>query len=446
MTNISRHFSHLFPGMPRVMLALATCLLPLLTAIPAQAQNYSVIHAFTGAGDGDGPKATLTLNGGILYGTTTYGGGVNGRNCDPHHVGCGTVFQMKQHNNAWIFTPLYQFTGFGDGQRPVAPVVFGPGGLLYGSAIWGGNVGTQDCNFGGCGVVFTMHPTATACHAALCNWIQNPIYQFASLPDGFEPTGNMAFDPVGNLYGITTYGGNLNCESEETGCGTVFELVRSGSGWSKSTLYLFHGVDGEFPTGGIVRDSAGVLYGTTADGGANDFGTVFALTPSGSGYTRTTIHDFQNTDDGEDPQGGLVMDAAGNLYGTTQAGGNGHGGTVFELSPSGGSWTFTVLASLLNPNLGGGPLGALAFDAAGNLYGTSAFNGANGCGYVFKLTHSGGQWTFSDLHDFTCDAAGGKPEAGPTLDANGNIFGVADYGPPCTISQQGCGIIWEITP
>jgi uncharacterized repeat protein (TIGR03803 family) len=143
--------------------------------------------------------------------------------------------------------------------------------------------------------------------------------------------------------------------------------------------------------------------------------------------------------------GGLVMDAEGNLYGNTSGGGTGGGGTVFELSPSGGGWTFSVLASFSGLN-DEGPAGSLAFDSAGNLYGTTSGEGAYGQGSVFKLTRSGGQWTYTDLHDFTDGDDGAAPPVGVTIDSSGNIYGVAEFGPPCSLSEQGCGVVWEITP
>ena len=416
------------------------CVLLVLAVRPAQTQTFSVIHAFTGGGDGRYPYAGLTIDGGILYGTAAYGGGVIGRLCDPQTLGCGVVFQMKHHSGGWILTPLYPFTGFNDGNSPRAPVVFGPDGLLYGSTINGGNVGVEDCLYGGCGVVFTLHPRAATCHSALCDWVENPIYQFASLTDGFEPMGNLAFDSVGNIYGTTPYGGTFTCNFGEPGCGTVFQLTSSGSGWTKTTLHNFAaGSDGAAPMEGVIVDRFGNLYGTAEAYGPDGHGIVFQLTPSGSGWTETVIYSFQDTSDGGGPIGGLVMDAAGNLYGTTADGGAGGGGTVFELSPSGGGWTFSVLASLSGVGFGGSH-GSLAFDSAGNLYGTTWSDGAYAWGNVFKLTHSSGQWTYTDLYDFTNGNDGAAPRAGVTLDSSGNIYGTAWGG------AFNSGVVWEITP
>jgi uncharacterized repeat protein (TIGR03803 family) len=140
-----------------------------------------------------------------------------------------------------------------------------------------------------------------------------------------------------------------------------------------------------------------------------------------------------------------------NLYGTTTSGGAGGGGTVFELSPSDGGWTFSVISNLAGTRAGGGPQGTLAFDSAGNLYGTTYLDGTQQCGNVFKLTHSSGQWIYSDLYDFTCGNDGGFPEAGVALDASGNIYGTATpFGPNDTCAYggptRGCGVVWEITP
>jgi len=402
----------------------------IICSATASAQTFSVLHAFTGQRDGGNPSASLTFDAaGNLYGTTYGGGGVVGNGCQPS--GCGVIFKMTHHSGGWVLTPLYAFFGQTDGAGPIAPVIFGPNGLLYGSAS---NGGRGDCiigNFFGCGVVFTVH------------------YQFLSYTDGFMPVNNIAFDPAGHIYGTTYYGGTGNCLG--FGCGTVFQLTQTGPPWTKTTLYNFTGEsDGAFPTSGVVIDRFGVVYGTALGNGVENYGTIYELTPSGSGYTQSILYTFHNGSDGGGPYGGLVMDADGNLYGTTSTGGSGGGGTVFELSPSGGGWTFSVISSLAGP-INGGSQGSLTFDSAGNLYGTTYVDGAHDCGSVFKLTHSGGQWTYGDLYDFTCGNDGGLPEAGVTLDASGNIYGTAEaYGPNDTCDfggpTGGCGVVWEITP
>jgi uncharacterized repeat protein (TIGR03803 family) len=165
-------------------------------------------------------------------------------------------------------------------------------------------------------------------------------------------------------------------------------LTRSGSGWVKTTIGDYNNGGPEGLYSGLIIDHAGNLYGTSDRGGAGNMGTVYELTPSGSGWTTTILHSFFNNGDGAQADGGLVMDNAGNLYGTTAYGGPGGGGVIFKLSPSNGGWNFSVIANLVGP--GNGPQGSLAMDAAGNLYGTTYGDGAFQCGNVFKLAPSGG--------------------------------------------------------
>ena len=203
--------------------------------------------------------------------------------------------------------------------------------------------------------------------------------------------------------------------------------------------------DGDYPISGLVFDQAGNLYGTTEYGGAScDCGTVFQLTPSGSGWTETVLYSFTYGDDGAFPYGGLIFDNAGNLYGTTEFGLSGNG-TVFQLTPSGGQWTYTLLYSLMSGQSGlAGPLGTLAIDAGGNLYGT-AFEGGGGCEYgcgtVFKLAPSAGGWAYSLLHEFAGGSDGALPYDGVILDRNGNLYGTASSG-----GTRGQGVIFQITP
>ncbi len=419
-------------------------------ASTSPAQTFSTIHGFTGYQDGANPAATLTVDGtGNLYGTTYSGNYIGGRDCG-ENGGCGIVFEMKRHNSAWVLTPLYSFTGFDDGAGPYGPVSFS-NGLLYGTTSAGGDGNCPNGYFLGCGVVFSLQPPATACHTAVCYWTENPIYQFSGPDDGLNPAGNLVFDQAGNIYGITQAGGNMNCRG---GCGTVYKLAHTGSGWVKSTLYAFTGgADGSGPFFGLVIDRAGNLYGTTQLGGAHTYGTVYELSPSGSGWIETVLYNFQNSEDGRFPLGGLVLDSAGNLYGTTSAGGLNLGGTVFEVSPSNGGWTFSVLYSLIGGGIIDGPQNTLTFDGAGNLYGTTLSAGPAQCGTAFKLTPSGGRWNYTDLHDFSCGSDGGYLVGGVALDAAGNLFGNAlYYGPSgdnyCGVDPApvGCGVVWEITP
>jgi len=211
----------------------------------------------------------------------------------------------------------------------------------------------------------------------------------------------------------------------------------------ETVIYSFQGGnDGENPLGGLIFDSAGNLYGTTAIGGSSSAGTIFELSPSGNNWTETILHTFQGSD-GSFPTGNLTADQSGNIYGAAESGGADGGGTVFELSHP-GSWTFNVLYSFPRP---GGPAGGLVFDGSGNLYGTTEAGGAYGDGTAYKLTPSNGSWAETDLHDFD-GSDGVYPNGGLVFDSAGNLYGTAQEGGggvdgPCY--GIGCGTIWEIT-
>ena len=203
------------------------------------------------------------------------------------------------------------------------------------------------------------------------------------------------------------------------------------------------GDGGDSPTSSVIFDPEGNLYGTTPRGGppggpVGGYGVVYQLTPSGSGWTQNILYLFQNGSDGAYAEGGVIRDQAGNLYGTTLEGGAGGGGTVWELSPSGGGWTLTTLYSFTGTI---GSFASLTMDAAGSLYGTTKQDGALGYGNVFRLTNSGGNWTYTSLHDFTGGSDGGQPYGQVTLDTDGNIYGTAATG-----GASGNGVVFEIAP
>lgn len=395
--------------------------------------QHTVLYNFAGQPDGATPFAGLTIDsGGNLYGTAGHGG----------DAGYGEVFMLKRSGSTFTFNPLYSFTGGSDGAGPYARVVFGPGGALYGSTVAGGKQGCDYGGWSGCGVVFSLRPPATSCKTALCPWTETLLYSFVGAPDGAAPQGDLTFDAAGAIYGSTLFGGN--------GLGTIYELTRSGGPWTEQVLYRAPGGStGGYPYDGVIFDTSGNLYGVFAAYGPYERGAVYQLTPSGSGWTENTVYGFLNEPaDGYVPEGGLIIDQAGTLYGTTTNAGSAGGGTVFQLMPSAGSWTYRVLYGLANGPQGGsenGPEAKLFMDAAGNLYGTTVKDGVYGYGSVFKLTPSDGSWTYTSLHDFCADyptcSDGAYPYSNVVSDKNGNLYGTAAYG-----GAYGVGVVFEITP
>lgn len=272
-------------------------------------------------------------------------------------------------------------------------------------------------------------------------------FPLSSSPGGTGPSGNLVFDAAGNLYGTTVYGGTGSgddcLDGSIYGCGTAYELSpKPGGGWTQTVIHNFGNVgDGGNPEAGMILDAAGNLYGTTAGGGAKGCGTVFELSPgTGGTWTETLLHSFCADEfDGTGPLASLVFDSAGNLYGTTSEGGTTARcscGIAFELSPgTDGSWTETVLHNFGGAG-GSGPLAALIFDSAGNLYGTTASGGSStcdygfGCGVVFELVKAGA-WKEKVLYVFEggLEATLGEPWTPLIFDAAGNLYGSTYFAP-----------------
>ena len=313
---------------------------------------------------------------------------------------------------------------------------------------------------------------------ASAEWNEKVLYSFhGGTNDSSGPAGAVVFDPQGNLYGATTGGGPASCEPIAGECGTVFQLsppTESGGSWAETLIYRFQGKgsnDASVPNGGLIRDAGGNLYGVTAYGGTGGCvllgvpagcGTVYELSPpseKGGTWTETILYSFPTAKQGYVPNGNLVFDSAGNLYGATQFGG-GYGttcngfyqycGAVFELSPpktKGGKWTEKVLHAFAGIATGkqfgdgANPNGGLVLDDQGAIYGTTSLGGYNclhnsnqGCGTVFKLRTpmtNGSAWTEAVLHRFKRDTSdGGNPMAGLRLDRVGNLYGTTINGGP----------------
>jgi uncharacterized repeat protein (TIGR03803 family) len=375
-----------------------------LIATPrTQAQTFKVVYNFTGASDGGNPLDGLTLDSaGNLYGTTNAGGVSS----------YGTVFKVTK---AGVETVVHQFTGGTDGAYPEGGLIRDAGGNFFGTTTAGGATNN--------GTVFGI--TAAGKEVVL--------YSFAGGTDGAVPDAGLALDATGNLYGTTSAGGTI-------GNGTVFKINRpaKGGSWTETVLYNFGtGSDGAIPVASVAFDKSGNLYGTTSAGGTSGNGTIFELTLSGGLWAETIIHNFQNADDGAVPYGGLIADAAGNFYGSATEGGTGGGGTIFELTPDNGAWTFNVIYS--NPGWGiSGSFRNLILDKSGNLYGTTHCDGANDAGTVYKLSPASGAWTYTSLYVFTGGTDGLYSYSNPVLEGN-YVIGTTKLG-----GANGSGVVWAI--
>lgn len=392
------------------------------TASIVQAQTFSVLHTFAGGQDGKWSNSGITLGGsGTLYGTT-YAGGT---------VGDGTVFKLTLHNSNWIYTPLYDFLS---AANPRGGITISPSGIPFGTTSGGD---------GGLGTVFEVTPQAGICHSVQCYWNESTVYTFTGAYGLLPEYSNLSFDSAGNIYG-TTYDGPY------PGGGAMYELMRSGGTWTPILLHSFgngdNGHDGLRPYSNVVMDQSGNHYATTSMGGTAGLGAIVQVMPGEDIYQDNVIYSFSDDQNGNTPYTGLIVDAQGNLYGATSAGGSGGGGTVFELSPSGGQWQFTLLYSFTGSD---GPVsGNLTMDSAGNLYGATDGDGLYDLGMVFKLSPSNGSWTLTDLHDFTGGSDGAYPSMNVARDASGNLYGAAFSGGQTGgyCGSQGCGVVWEITP
>ncbi len=409
-------------------------------SVPAwAASREQVLHRFNDLRGGIYPAGVILDAAGNLYGATTSGGA----------YGDGAIFKLAPAaNGKWTETVLHSFHGK-DGSTPVAGVIFDAAGNLYGTTAEGGS--SANCG-SGCGVVFELMPRADG------KWTETLLHSF-NFKDGLSPIANLIFDVAGNLYGTTAYGGDLG-DGCGDGCGVVFELMRDGSGkWTEKVLHSFagkHAADGFNPEAALAVDAAGNLYGTTVGGGnqacQQGCGTVFELMPSGDGkWTETVLHSFcsaSDCTDGGNPFAGVILDWAGNLYGTTALGGAYGGGTVFRLAPgANGKWTETVLHSF-NPQGGEGLpyYGGLTFDASGNLYGTTSSGDTSSCysdcGTAFKLSHDANDhWAETVLRRFSGED-GAWPMGSLVPDTAGNWYGATWSGG----SVCGCGVVFQISP
>ena len=305
--------------------------------------NLQILHSFTQEEAGSyGSPEPVTAN---VYGTTYSGG----------DYGAGLAYSLLERQNDWVFTPVYSFTGGSNGGTP-SPVTVGPDGALYGTA--GGGLGY--------GLVFSLRPAPVACLTALCPWAESVLYRFTGNNDASSPNGNLVFDPAGNLYG-TADGGAY-------GSGAVYELTPSGGGWTEKVIYSFTGgSDGAYPNSLLVGTD-GDLYGTTVQDGQYGAGTVFQLVPSGGSWTENTLHSFTGMWDGDGAlPSNLFQDSAGNLYGMDVE--SGYQDNVFALTPSDGTWVFSIV---WQTNFGEGLTGLAGTNQDRGAWGTVEYSGYRG--------------------------------------------------------------------
>jgi uncharacterized repeat protein (TIGR03803 family) len=397
---------------------------------PAQATTNSIPYSFTGQADGGFPHGGVIADAsGNLYGTASSDGADHS----------GVVYKLTapaQGQTAWTQTTLYTFTGGADGATPYAGLFMDESGALYGTTYAGGGAS-------GDGVVFKLTPPAQG----QTNWTQTVLWSFTGGNDGGVPVCTLIQDSNGNLYGTTTLGG--------TGVvGTVFELSPPAQGktaWTETVLYNFTGNnDGGEPFGNVLFGPNGALFGTSAGYGQYNYGTVYRLTPPkkhGHAWGFDLLHAFSGGADGEVPRDGLISDSSGTLYGTT-AGFDNSQGSVFQLtSKNGKKWKEKNLYNFSGQGFtGNGPWATVSVDASGALYGTTLGVGDSANGEVFKLTppkHARKAWTESVLMAFPGGAGSQFPYSTVLVGPNGTLFGTSTG----SAGQNGFfpGNVWEIT-
>lgn len=377
-------------------------------ATASYAQTESVLYSFTGLSDGSEPTASLTMNNGNFYGTTYAGG-----------LGYGTVFELSPNGTGgWNETTLYTFcqlANCADGENPIyATLIFDSQGNLYGTASGGGANGD--------GVVFELINSGGT-------WTESILHNFTGAPDGANPGSGLVMDSAGNLYGLAFAGGTGN------GKGCIFELSPSGSTWTEQVIY-----DIISTHTGLTLGPTGNLYGMT-------YGTIFQLTPNGKGgWVSTVLYTFNSADaatEGSDPTGSMVFDSAGNLYGATLEGGANNVGVIFKLTPAQtGSWTETLLYSFGGTTKFGAnaasPWAGVIFDTKGNMYGTTKAGGVKNAGAVYELA-AGKNGSYTERIVFNFDGEdGAEPKSSLVMDSSGYLYGTTYGG-----GKDGDGAVFE---
>jgi hypothetical protein len=450
---------------------LAAVILALAVNASAASWKEKVLYSFQGGStDGSTPAGGVVFDKtGNLYGATT-GGGPD--SCAPIGNACGLVYQLSppvHKGDPWTETLIYQFKGkgFNDASVPVGGVILDAAGNVYGTTAYGG---TGTCVLvgvlAGCGTVFELSPPQQSGGP----WTESILYSFQSGKDGYFPWGDLTFDGKGNLYGVTDFGGGKGntCNVYYEYCGTIFKLSppkQKDGKWTEKVLHSFAGgTDGANPNGGLILDKNGVIYATTQTGGSQGCvrqyvsvgcGTVFRLKPparKGGAWIEEFLHIFTGGNDGAVPNGDLIFDKQGAIYGTGFKGGTQQFGLVFQFIPKkGGRWTENVLHNFSGQE-GRNPMAGVIFDGSGNLFGTASGGGTSGDGTAFRLKRARGDsnWPFTLVHTFIANPDGEYPGASLILNKNGHLYGTTLYGgtgqggPNC--GSYGCGTVFEMSP
>jgi uncharacterized repeat protein (TIGR03803 family) len=407
-------------------------------AWPQDQEN--VLHYFDGGNDASRPASGLIRDAaGNLYGTSWMGGSANS----------GVVYMLTPVTGGWREKIIHSFDGVLDGAAPFDNVVMDATGSLYGA--------TSQAGANNQGTVFKLTPSSDGL------WIYSVLYAFTGREDGGQPEA-LILDAGGNLYGSTGGGGIKHGQLCYYGCGVVFELSPNSDGsWNETVLHRFRGgSDGRGPSGALVLDKGGNLYGSASQGGnlgdcggsSIGCGVVFKLSPTLTGeWKESVLYAFAGGTDGAAPAGALIFDSAGNLYGAAASGGdvqacpaNGGCGVIFELVLNSiGLWEQKVLHTLTGAKGGQNPVGPLTFDAAGNLFGVAFVSGPLGGGLVFELTpDSSGNWAMKGIHTFLTGGFNGwYPNPGLLVDTNDNLYGTTGAGGPA--GNDG-GLAYEMKP
>jgi hypothetical protein len=448
---------------PRFAIRLFGLFMVILASVsPVSAEwKEKVLYSFKGGSDGEAPVGRMASDkSGNLYGATQFGGADN---CSPV-AACGTVYQLRppaKNGDAWTEKVLHVFQGkaVNDGDFPGGGLVIDSSGNLYGTTYYGG---TGECVLlgikGGCGVVFEFSPPEHKGNP----WKETIIYSFKGGDDGYVPFGDLTFDGASNLYGVTLFGGGKGaglCDPYYQGCGTVFKLsppTKKGGKWNETVLDSFAaGTDGYNPNGGLLLDGEATIYGTTALGGNQlcnfqqyevGCGIIFKLVPPAKisePWTERILLRFTDGKGGAGPNGNLIFDTKGRLYGSA-SGGNAAGcGVAYRMTRAGSSkWSEAVLYEFTCEDGISNPQAGYVFDGSGNLYST-ALGGSTNKGVLYRLQPSINRemfsWTFELLYTFQGAPDCNHPTEGPlVLAASGGMYGTAGGGK----ANQGC--IFEV--